>query len=506
MSQLEKGAILNYLNIFLTNIIGLLLTPFIIKKLGDAEFGLYSLIGAFVGYMSVLDLGINNTIIRFVAKYRAEKNRIGEENFLATTMIIYFFISLLIIAIGTICYYNLDSIFGSSLTIEEMGKAKIMFVILIFNLAVTLPGGAFAGICSGYEEFVFPKTVNIFRYIVRAVLIVALLILGGKAISIVILDTSLNLFIIGVNAFFVLNKLKVKFKFHNIEKSLIKEIFGYSIWIFIAALVSQFQWQAGQMALGIVANTTIVAIYAVGIMLGTYYGAFSHAISGVFLPRATQMTVRNATGEELTTMMIKIGRISLIILLYILGAFLLYGKQFVFLWVGENYYNSWVVALIIMFAYTMPLVQSFGNSILEAKNKMSFKVIIYLIFIGMGTFAGVLLAKKYGSIGMITGSTIGWIISQNILNVYYQKVIHLNIIRFFKELFNKTFIVFILIIPLGYLINYIPGEGWISFIIKAFSYTFVFATLMFSFGMNSYEKQLFEKPIQNTLKKLKIKS
>lgn len=504
MSQLKKGAILNYLSIFLTNIIGLLLTPFMIKKLGDAEFGLYTLIGAFIAYISVLDLGLNNTIVRFVAKYRAENDRKAEENFLATTMLIYFFISLLVIITGVICYFNIQSIFGESLSFEEIGKAKIMFIVLIFNLAISLPGGSFTGICSGYEEFVFPKSVNVIRYLVRSAMVVALLIFGGKAISIVILDTILNLIIISVNSIYVFKKLKVKFKLHKFEKALIKEIFSYSIWIFIAAMVSQFQWQAGQMVLGIVANTTIVAIYGVGVMLGTYYGAFSYAISSVFLPRATQMTVSNASGEELTDMMIKIGRISLIVLLYILGAFGLYGKQFVFLWVGESYYNSWVIALIIMIAYTTPLVQGFGNSILEAKNKMSFKVVLYLFFIGSGTIAGAFLTKTYGSIGMIIGSSVGWIIGQNILNIYYHRVIKLNIIRFFKELLNKTFFVFVLTLVIGYFINYIPGYGWFNFIIKAIAYSIVFVLLMYYLGMLKSEKELFEKPVKSIYNKFKF--
>src|SRR5690606_25990535 len=166
----------------------------------------------------------------------------------------------------------------------------------------------------------------------------------------------MTLIVIAVDAYFVLKKLKVKFKLHHFEYSLVKEIFGYSLWIFVFALVGQFQWRAGQIVLGIVTDTTIVAIFAVGVMLGTYYGAFSTAISGVFLPRATQMSVRNASGEELTDMMVKIGRLSLIVLLYILSAFILFGQQFVFLWVGETYHDAWIIALIIMCAYTILLV------------------------------------------------------------------------------------------------------------------------------------------------------
>ena len=80
MSQIKKGALLNYTTIIVTNVVGLILTPYIISKLGNDEFGLYTLIGSLVGYISILDFGLANTIVRFVAKYRAEKDQIGEEN------------------------------------------------------------------------------------------------------------------------------------------------------------------------------------------------------------------------------------------------------------------------------------------------------------------------------------------------------------------------------------------------------------------------------------------
>src|SRR5690606_26585066 len=208
-----------------------------------------------------------------------------------------------------------------------------------------------------------------------------------------------------------------------------------------------------------------------------------------------------ASGEELTNMMIKIGRLSFIVLLYILGAFFLYGKQFVFLWVGESYHDAWIIALLIMIAYTIPLVQGFGNSILEAKNKLAFKAIIYLFFMIAGTVLGAFLAKKYNAIGMITGSLIGWFLVQNIMNFYYHKVIKLNILRFFKELTNKVLATVIFTVILGYFVNFIPGEGWFNFVLKAIIYTLIFIPLMFSFGMHEYERKLFKEPVLKLINK-----
>lgn len=504
MSQLKKGAALNYTTIILTNAVGLLLTPFIIKSLGDAEFGLYTMIGSFVGYIAVLDLGLSDAIVRFVAKYRAEKDKKGEENFLANSMIIYSVISVLVLIVGSICYFNIESIFKNSLTPDQISQAKIMFAILVFTLSIGLPSSSLTGICFGYEQFVFPKAAKITRYISRSILVIALLSLGGKAIAMVILDTILNMCLDLVMLWFVFKKLKVRIKLYKFDLSLIKTIFSYSIWIFIFVIVSQFQWKVGQLVLGIITNTTVVAIFAIGIMLGTYYGAFSTAISEVFLPRATQMTVSKATPQQLTDMMIKIGRISFITLMLVLGGFLLYGKQFVFLWVGETYYDSWIIAVLIMLAYTMPLVQGFANSVLKAKNKLAFKAISYISFLLLGTILGTFLAKKYDAVGMVVGTVAGWFIGQNVMNIYYYKVIKLDILRFFKELLHKTLLIFLLTLIIGYAINFLPGAGWLNFFVKISLYSIIYCYLIYVFGVNDYEKELFKNSLSGVLKRLSI--
>ncbi|HEY0045413.1 MAG TPA: oligosaccharide flippase family protein, partial [Flavobacterium sp.] len=304
-----------------------------------------------------------------------------------------------------------------------------------------------------------------------------------------------------LNGFYVLRKLNVRFKLHHFESGLIKEIFKYSIWIFIFAMVGQFQWRAGQLILGSMLGTTAVAIYGVGIMLGTYYGAFSTAISGVFLPRATKMTVLESSSEELTDMMIKIGRFSLIVLLMILGGFLLYGRQFVDLWVGPVYEDSWFIAMIIMFSYTLPLVQAFANSILEAKRMFSFKALTYISLIIIGTIAGAMAIPRFGVTGLIIGSTSGWLLSQIVMNFYYNNVIGLQIPRFFFGLLNRLLPTFLAILAIGYAINLIPGSDWLNLLLKITLFAMTFVVLMFKFALNEYERSVFTAYLPHFLKK-----
>ena len=508
MSQIKKGAALNYVTILLTNVIGIVMTPFILNHLGKAEYGIYLTIGALVGTISLLDFGLNNTVVRFIAKYKAEKDRKGEENFLATTMLLYVIISLIAIVLGVVFYGYMDDYF-TKMTKDELKIAKIIFSIFIFNLAIGLPGGAFTGICYGYENFVFPKTLNIIRYILRSITVLTVLFLGGKAIQLVIIDSIFNIFIIIITAFFVFRKLKVKIKLHTLSKEFVKHIFSYSVWIFVFSLVGVFQWKVGHWILGRIASPEVLSVYGIGIVLGTYYGAFSSAISSVFLPRATKMAVANVSGEELTSMMIKIGRISFIILMYILIAFFLFGNQFVFLWVGselgkDGAYTSWLIALIIMIGLTIPLIQYFGTSILEAQGRISFKAKIYLLFLIIGTIIGAFFAKKYEGIGMICGSVAGMVMAQFFLNIYYYRIVKINIFRFFKEVFNKTFLLLLLVFGISYFLNYIPGNNWFIFVIRACIYSLVFILIIYNLGMVESEKKIFRDPIVVLLKKIKL--
>jgi O-antigen/teichoic acid export membrane protein len=493
LKEHKFGAILSYINLAITNITGLLITPFVIKMLGDSEYGLYTLIGAFVGYLSVLDLGLNNAIVRFVAQYRVQNDIKSQENFLAISLIIYSVIGIFIALFGFSFYYNLDFLFQNSLTTLELEKAKTMLLILIFNIAITLPGGAFTGICSGYEKFIFPRILSILKIIIRSIAVIFILMYGADAIGIVILDTIVNLLFITSTIYYVFLKLKVKIKLHEWKVYYVKEIFQYSIWIFVFALVYQFQWRTGQVILGITTNTILVAVFGIGVMLGIYYTTFGNIVNGLILPKAIQSVYKNFTPEVLTGQMIKVGRISLYLLLYVLGAFILTGQDFILLWIGSTYQPAYVIALLIMLVYVLPISQGYAHAILEAKKLLRFKALSFLFFSVVGTVIGYFLSLKFGVYGMICGLVGAIFMLQIIMNFYYQHKINVNILKFIKETILKFGLVFLIVCLVCYFVfSFFEKISWIHFIVKNSIYT-LFFSLAFYQLMNTEEKTLIFK-------------
>lgn len=289
--------------------------------------------------------------------------------------------------------------------------------------------------------------------------------------------------------------MKVRFRLHQWNKKLVKEIFSYSIWVFIAAMVFRLQWHTGQIVLGISADTVTVAIFGVGVLLGGYYGAFASAINTLLLPKATKMSVNNNTAEAYNSAMQRVGRINGFILFLVLSGFYVFGKEFIVLWVGETYLPSWEITFVMMIGMTLPLMQSFGNSILEAKKKNRFKSLVSLVTVSLAIAAALTLAPKYPLLGVIYPLFVALIINSLISSWYYYKIFGFNFWMFIKRTILQP--LFYVMVPLVLLFILLKSswtvQGWMDLALQVGLFVFLYALLIYFLVMNLEERKILKR-------------
>ncbi len=244
-------------------------------------------------------------------------------------------------------------------------------------------------------------------------------------------------------------------------------------------MVYQFQWRTGQVILGATTNTVVVAIYAVGVTLGLYFLTFGNVINGLVLPKAVKSIYKNDTTALLTAEMIRISRITMIVLFYILGGFLILGQEFIVLWVGETYKDAWLVALLIMIAYVMPISQGYAHAILEAKKLMRFKSLSSLILTIIGIGIGGYLSTIYGLKGIIYGIFGALMILQIMVVFYYQIKLGLDMKQYFTKALFPYLLLFIPVCVITYYVVQFIGNGWGFFILKGIVFTLLFVIGMY---------------------------
>jgi len=495
--QTKAGAGLSYLLMFVSIIANLLVVRFI-SALGAEEYGLYETIGAAAGLMAVMDFGIGVTIVRYIAKYRAEGNIEAQQNFLSTSLIIYGVMAAAVLVIGYAASSLLDVIFPN-ISPEQLEAGWIMFILIIVNMALSLPFGAFRAAMDGYEQFVLPRILNIVRSVLRVVLVYIFIRMGYRAVMVVVVDTILNLTMQIVIMLYVVFKLKIRFHMSRFEKTLVREILTFAVFIFMTMVYDMAFWRVNKIVLGRMMGLEIAAICAYGITINVYYMRFSTAISDVFLPRVTKMIVEGADGTELTDLMIKVGRVQLLVLGLVLTGFALFGKVFMGLWVGllnDNpaYLNTaYLVAVIIMLPLTIPLIQNIGIAILQAKNKHKFRSAVYLIIAVLNIIATILFVKLFGALGAPAATALSLVVGNVIIiNIYYRKKIGIEVGRFFKE--TLLYMLPGLLLPpvAGYfVVNGPVRQSWLSLGLWILVYSLIYFLVNWLVTMNRFEKDLF---------------
>ncbi|WP_417130422.1 oligosaccharide flippase family protein, partial [Parabacteroides faecis] len=433
MDQLKAGALLSYVVLGLNTLIGLLYTPFMLRMLGQSEFGLYSLAASVIAYLTVLDLGFGNAIVRYTAKYRAEGKQEEQYEMFGMFFLLYLFISALAFILGVLLVANVDCLFDTHMTVDEMGKMRLMLLLMAFNLAFTFPMSIWGAIITAYENFVFQKIINIARILLNPIVMIVLLLFGYKAVAMVVVTTFFNVATLVINWIYCKRKLHVRLRFTHFKWGFLKEVSIYSFWIFLNAIMDRIYWSTGQFVLGIFQGAAVVAVYAVAIQLHNLYIMFSTAISGLFLPKVTAMVTRNEDSKVISDLFIRTGRIQFIVIAFVLAGFIIFGRQFIQLWAGEGYENAYWISLLFFIPLTVPLIQNLGITILQARNEMKFRSILYVIIAIASLGLSIPMAKSYGGIGCAFATALALTAGQVVvMNIYYQRKQGIDIIKFWK--------------------------------------------------------------------------
>lgn len=490
MNQRKLGVFLSYFNIALQVIIGFLYVPILLHFIGKSEYGLYQLMGSLIAYFSIMDFGLSAAVIRFYAKYKALKDSIGMENILAISVRGYGTVTVLALAIGFVCYGFLDVIFAGSMAVSEVNEAKQIFLLLLLNIVITLSTMVFRSVINAHERFFFLKGMETIQLVLQPILVVLVLQRHPSAFSVAAVQTVLNLVLSGARVYYCFHDLHVKIHFHYWNHELFSEFKKLALSVFAVSLIDQVFWKTNQIILGIISGTTAVAVYSIASLIYMNYMALSTAISGVYLPHVTGMVARKEPISNLSELFIQIGRWQYYLLALVATGFIIFGKQFIALWAGPGFEDSYFITLLIILPFTVDLIQNIGLAIMQAMNRYDFRARIYFVTGVLNLLLAIPLGIKYGGIGCAVATGISMIVGNGfIMNWYYAKEIHLAIDSFWKQIGKISFVV-TGCLGVGGLINaYLwPRGNILLFGLKILGYTIMYISAIYLMAMNQTEK------------------
>ena len=136
------GITISYINMVVNMITGLVLSSFLLRTLGDTEYGLYQTIASFSTYLVLLEFGTGTVMTRNVSvclnNTEPEKRQEQVNRNYSTIWIISLVLSVVIIAVSFVFYLNLGNIYANSMNASQIKYGKNIFLFLIVYIIVNV--------------------------------------------------------------------------------------------------------------------------------------------------------------------------------------------------------------------------------------------------------------------------------------------------------------------------------------------------------------------------------
>jgi len=431
--SLRLNAVSNWVLLGVNVIVGFLLTPLIIGQVGKTGYGIWTLIGSFIGYYGLLNLGVESAITRYVARYAGQGDDKSLNETASSAMVMFCCTGVLAIVASLF----LAGVLAGFFEVEAEYLDDFRYVVWIIGLAtgLTFPGNVFRAIVCAHEKFVAVNCAGIAATLVRAGLIVYLLICGVGLVGISLATLAGQL--VALVSQFVLYRIltpNVRIRCSLSKWRVLRTLIVYGSITTVIVVANILRTNIAAVIIGKCVNMSAVGVYGVAALIIRYITNVITAGMGVLTPRFAALDGAKEHGR-LQSLFLRSLSISALLAFAMCALGIIFGDRFITLWVGEEFSEAVPVLWVLCGSYAFALAQNPAIGAMYALNKHYFFGIATLIEALTGVILGVMLASKYGMLGVAIGLAIPMLVIRIlVMPVYVSRIVGVGILEYLRPL------------------------------------------------------------------------
>lgn len=485
------------IGIFFANaLVAIVMMPFVIHSLGDRMYGLWILIGTFMGYYGLFDFGLGSVVQRFISSALAKKDH-HEANVCANTMlVIYGAIGAILIIISIMAVFFAPALFKN---VSDIGLFRKIVFILGLSLACGFPMRVFSGILIANIRYDLVSIIELGQLIIRTALVVFFLINGYGILALAIITLFVN-WLGYITTFYFAKRLFVvlKFSISFVDVKKIKQYFSYSVFTFVLQLADMLRFRTSYFIIAAFVGLSAVTLYSIASRLITYFTEFIASAIGMTLPIFSGYESKGDY-DSIREKYVFITKISSYLSMFIGSIMIIAGRAFIYKWMGQEYVQSYTIMVILLVPTIIALAQGSVYGLLLGISKHKFYA---WLNIGEGVanmVLSIILVKRYGVIGVAYGVAIPMFIVRMLIQpIYVCNVIKLDIFYYLFKVIMPAITRSAIVITAAWLIfkSFIMPE-YLSLAVFTSLQAIVFAVAIYMFGFTIQEKEYFVKLVKH---------
>ena len=314
---------------------GFILSPYIIRKLGDQRYGIWALAFAFIDYFTLFDFGFKSAIVTMISQCRARDDETTINQIINTAFFYFAGLALLLMGVTWLIAGDLYRFFQITPAYRSEFASLVRIVGVGWAFAVAF--NVFVAGQEGFQQFKFLNQIQISSLIFRSGLC-ALVLYLGHGLTVMGLVVMASQFMTFTLAYF---NVRHAFPALHLSPSLVrrrlwKQMAGYGVHAFVAQLSTMLINQGPPVLIGHFRPEACVGYYTLPARLLQYVVEFVAKIGSVTLPNAAELLAQGRRAH--------IARLSTYLNRYCFALFLpfsvflfLYRWELIRMWVGASF-------------------------------------------------------------------------------------------------------------------------------------------------------------------------
>jgi O-antigen/teichoic acid export membrane protein len=416
-ARIARGAASNYAGQFVVLATGVLLTPFILHRVGPTAYGLWVLATALGGYGGLLDVGISSAVQKYVAEHRARDLPHEVSALVSTALALYTVLGIAALALlGTLASF-VPEMFGVAPGQREV--ATWLTVIVGLQLLVSLPAATPAAVLRGSHRFDLTNVLVIVSTLLTAALTVVVLLLGGGIVAVAAIGVAVLAFM-QIPAMWLMRRAvpELRFELSAVTRRTIRMVFSFSASVFVVRVAGVLTQRTDAIVIGAALPLRMITPYSLGQRLAEVIMLLTNQFVQVLLPLASELDALQHR-RRIRAVYLSATRIVLALAIALAGTIGILGSSILSVWIGEAYSRYGYVASILAAAAAVDTLNWPGASLVTgmALHRPLARIALVTGIVNVGL--SVLLVQPYGLTGVAVATLLPSVVASTLFVLPY---------------------------------------------------------------------------------------
>ncbi len=492
--HLIKGSLIRNAHFVLSVSIMFFMMPFIIRSLGNKIYGIWILVGTFIGYYGLLDMGLSSAVERFMSRALGRRDITAANRIISTSFVMFSTGGAIVLLLSSIasalCFY----------LIRDPGDAVLfgkMIFILGIGMAIRLPMKVFRGVLISHLRYDLATYASMLKLLAANAFIFYFLKTGHGVLALAVITFLANQLEYLLELIFakkVFPELRISRSLY--QKDEVRLLLGYSVKTFIARLADILRFRVDSFVIAIFLNLSVITPYYVAVRLVDYFGRFITNSVGLMMPVFSRYESQGRY-DLMRQKFLDVTRISTVLSVFVGASMIYYGNVFICRWMGPGFRSSYTILIILCVPVMIGLMQNPSLGLLYGISKHHFFSVANALEGVLNLILSILLVRRYGIYGVALGTAIPLMLFKLfVMPIYSCRVIKVPVYEYyFKTLFLSGIKTLCPLLLYFYIGRFFLKADYANIIISGGIQILLFVPILFYFVFGERERKIILRAI-----------